>query len=777
MSPSRLLLPGPPEPADSQWRKRIGKILQKAYNEERLTLYEHEVYKILEILEIPVPPYSLIQKESEITRELLAGFGSPRVVLKIVSSGITHKGERGGVKILHKDLDFIRYSWLEMTGKIRREGYPVHGALLTEWVDYSPELGNELLIGLKESDTFGPVISFSKGGADAEHFAAHFSPPNLILPPLSSEWARALLASTVIQKKYLHEGKDDYIAGILKVILRFSLLSTAFSEFFPASGGFSLKELEINPFVFNRDRKLIALDGFASFIPRREDRSLPEPDRKSRRYRNLEAFFSPKGIAVVGVSTSDPEKPGNIIASNLLKLNREDVRCINPRGGTTVLEGKEFPLYPSLKALPEPVDLIIVTVPAAAAGEVVKEAIALPCRGILLIPGGFSETSHDRGPEEEILRLCREKDIRIMGPNCLGVIYAGDGGQDKGINTFFIPETKFHPDLSQERNMALFSQSGALGLVELSELRHAVSPKVVVSYGNQLDVDPCDLIRYWGNDPDIRVIGLYMEGLKPGAGRRLFNIGSRGLAGKCRAPIVVYKAGRTREGQKATQSHTARMAGEYAVAKAAMKQAGLIVAQTMAEHLGYIKTFAMLHDRKVTGKRVAVITNAGYEKANAADNLKDMELAELDEKTSEELKKILPPFVTVESLLDLTPMVGDRVFVQAADLLLASDQVDALLISIVPHSGAIHTTDEEISNYPDHIAKGIVKLAVRYDKPFVVSLTATSGPDSSYNRMGKILECGGVPVYLSAEEGMLFLSEYIRYYLIRRQNRLEEWIK
>lgn len=762
--------------SDPLWQEKIQSVLKEAVKDRRKELYEYEVYRILEILEIRTPLHVLIRREEEITREQLSRFGSSRVVLKVVSPSVIHKEKLGGVKILHKDLDFIRYSFKTMIDRFRAEDYTVEGAILVEMVDYSPELGNEVMIGFRESETFGPVISFSKGGSDAEHFANHFSPPNLVLPPITTEWARALLSSTVIQKKYEMEGKQDYMDQILDVKLKLSALSTTFSSFFPSLSSFVLKEFEINPFVFNRDRRMIALDGYAVFSDKREDMALPEKERETPHFRNMDAFFRPEGVAVVGVSSSDTNRPGNIIASNLLKLKRQDIYCVNPRGGSALIEGQEMPLYTSLKDLPAEVELVVVTVPAGAAKSVVEEAVEISCKAILLIPGGFSESSHDKGPEEDILRLCRQKDIRIMGPNCLGVVYAG-GPEEKGINTFFIPETKFHLNLSKNRNMALFSQSGALGLVELSELRHAVSPKVVVSYGNQLDVDPCDLIRFWGDDPDIRVIGVYIEGFQPGAGRRFFNIGSRGLADQSRVPIVVYKAGRTQEGKMATQSHTASIAGEYAVAKAAMKQAGFIVADTMAEHLGYIKTFSMLHDRKVSGNRTAVITNAGYEKANAADNLRDLVLAELNLKTQEKLREILPPFVTIETLLDLTPMVGDEVFVKAIDLLLESDEVDSLLVSIVPHSGYLHTTDKEIESYPHHIARGIVETAAKYKKPLVVSLTATSGIDSSYNRMGQFMESGGVPVYLTAEEGMRFLGEFVRYHLIREQNRLEEWIK
>ena len=390
--------------------------------------------------------------------------------------------------------------------------------------------------------------------------------------------------------------------------------------------------------------------------------------------------------------------------------------CVNPKGGSTEIEGQNVPLYQSLQNLPVPVELVVVTVPAGAARAVVEEAVSISCKAILLIPGGFSETSHDKGPEEEILRLCREKDIRIMGPNCLGVVYAGNSSEEgmkyllhsgEEVPSGPFPGPEYGP-LQPERR---------LGLVELSELRHAVSPKVVVSYGNQLDVDPCDLIRFWGDDPDIRLSVCTLRDFSPGRAG-VFSISAPGgWQIRTGVPIVVYKAGRTQEGQMATQSHTASIAGEYAVAKAAMKQAGLIVADTMSEHLGYIKTFSMLHDCRVRGNRTAVITNAGYEKANAADNLKDLVLANLGAETSDRLRALLPSFVTVETLLDLTPMIGDEVFVKAIDLLLASEEVDALLVSIVPHSGYLHTTDEEIACYPDHIAKGITEVAARIKNP------------------------------------------------------------
>ncbi|HAK44807.1 MAG TPA: hypothetical protein DCO79_02645 [Spirochaeta sp.] len=475
-------------------------------------------------------------------------------------------------------------------------------------------------------------------------------------------------------------------------------------------------------------------------------------------------------MAVVGVSRSDPNSPGTVIAANMLKIGRDDLFCVNPKGGNVDIADFEVKLYNNLSSLPAVPELVIVTVPAEASLAVVKEAAGLGCKNLLLIPGGFTESGRS-DLEDQIAEIAADAGIRVMGPNCLGILYA-DEEPAKGLNTFFIPETKFKLDLEREKNIALFSQSGALGLVELTNLKDSVCPKVAVSYGNQLDVDPGDLVEYFQDESGIKAIGIYIEGFKPGAGRRFFEITRRS-----RIPIVIYKAGRTAAGQMATQSHTASMAGEYAVARAAMKQAGLVVADTMADHLGCLKIFAMLHGKKVGGRQTAVVTNAGYEKANAADNLKELELAELSGKTSSMLAEALPSFVTVEPLLDLTPMVDDEIFARSVELMLDAPEVDAVCVSIVPHAGMIHTTDDEVDSYEGNLGARLAKIAAASDKPMVVSLTATGGGDNIFGRMIEVMDSGGLPTYLSAEQAMSYLNEFVRYHYIRQQNLIDEWMK
>jgi len=757
------LRPGENQP----WVRTVETILENASAEGRQQLFEHEVYEILTEFQIKTPTYIIARDEKDITHSTLSVFSSDRIVLKVISSAIVHKQKAGGIQIVYKDLDFVKYSVREMRQRFGEKNLAVEGMLLVEYVDYSKDLGNEILLGFRESMAFGPVISFSKGGTDAEHFAGHFSPPNLILPPLDRQWANALMSSTHISGKYLAEGHADYISKIVDAEVNFSALAGSFSNFFSSPTQFVLTEFEINPLVFDTNGNLIAIDGYATFCRK----SKKPADMSVRAKETLRPLFEPTGIAVVGLSTSDSSKAGNIIVKNLIDLKREDVYCVNIKGGKTEISGRSMVLYKSVADIPDPLDLAIVTVPAEATVSVVEDCAKKGVKAILLIPGGFSETRKNRDLEEKILVVARKNEMRIMGPNCLGVVYAGDRDHP-GLNTFFIPEEKFKVNLEQEKNVAILSQSGAVGIMEIYNLRSAISPKVIVSYGNQLDIDPSDLVQYFEEDPMVDVIGLYIEGFNPAAGRKFFDITSQ-----CRKPIVVYKAGRTEAGQMATRSHTASIAGEYEVARAAMKQAGLIVADSMIDHGDFVKTFALLHKFKVAGDRVAVIANAGYEKTYAADNLRDLVLAELDSQTVEKLKGIIPPYVNAEPLLDLTAMVSDEQFERCIDIMLSSPAVDALCISIVPQAQLLHTTDEEIEHYEKNIAARIVETVHKHNKPTVVSVNVVSGADAVYNRFGQVIDSGGVPTYLTAERAMVCLNAFIRYHLVKERGIINEWLR
>ncbi len=746
----------------------IDGILADAAANGRHMLFEHEVYRILQTLGLQTPRAVMIREARAIAPHTLAQFTGARIAMKVAAAGMTHKMAAGGIRMVPKDLEFVRYTFERLMATAGERGYRPAGILLVEHIDYSRELGNEILLGFRESEAFGPLISFSKGGSDAEHFARHFSPPNLILAPIDQSWARALLNSTHIYQKYMEEGHRPYIQAIVQAGVQMSELAVNFSRFFPAETRFVIEEFEINPFVFDAAGRFLALDGLATFAPRT---AMGAPAITGDDD-TLRPFFDPRGIAVVGISRSDANKPANIIVNNLERLGRRDYYGVNPKGGQVRIAGREQPLYPSLQAIDDPVELAVIAVPASQAPAVVEDCAANGVRAILLLSGGFSEVRGADDMDARILATVRGHGMRLIGPNCLGVLCSGEGA-GSGLNTFFVPEDKFQIDLQKNAKVAILSQSGALGMTEIYNLRNALSPRVIVSYGNQLDVDPGDLIRYLDRDPSIDVIACYIEGFKPGGGRKFFDI-----AAGVRKPIIVYKAGRTAEGRRATETHTASIAGEYEVAKAAMKQAGLIVAETMIDHGDFIKTFALLSDFEVSGRRIAIIANAGYEKTDAADNLGALEVAVFDPETEDALRAVLPPYVNVDPLLDLTPMAGDETFEHCIRTVLASPQVDALVVSVVPHSSLLHTTDEEIARDEEaHLAARIVRLVHRYRKPTAVSVNVAFGAGAVYNRFGQLLDSGGVPTFLTASRAMACLNAFIRYRLIRREEKREEWLK
>ncbi len=745
----------------------VERILRHAHNQGRHMLFEYEVYTVLAAMGFSVPIHLLVTAEDQISLAMLAPFHRDRIVAKVVASEVTHKANAGGVRVVANDPDKLRECYADMVKGFADRGIRVQGILLVEWIRYSRELGNEVLLGFRESEAFGPVISLSKGGTDAEHFAAHFSPANLILAPIDRQWAEALLASTHIYEKYMHKGQAHFVARCVDAGVSFSELALSFSNYFSSPTQFVITEFEVNPFVFTPDGGFMALDGWACF----EMRQTASIGNGLAPKKSIAPFFEPRGIAVVGVSTHDATKPGHIIFSNLLKLGREDVYAVNPKQGQLETAGRRVPVFASVDAIEAPVDLAIVTVPADTTLPVVEACARKGVKAVILIPGGFSEIDRHHDIEQKILALARANHFRMMGPNCLGIIYAGSENRP-GINSFFVSEDKFSLSFENETNVALLTQSGALGFIEIENLKNAISPKVIVSYGNQLDVDLCDLVNFFQDDPNVDVVGCYIEGFKPYAGRCFFDI-----AGRNTKPVIVYKAGRTDAGRKAAKSHTASIAGEYDVAKAAMKQAGLVVADTLLDHGDLVKTFALLSGFKVQGNRLAVIANAGYEKTIAADNLGRMQVAELDGETLATLGRILPSIAVPDPLLDLTPMADEATFEGCIQSMLASKAVDALMISVVPHSALLHTTDKEIKHNPDNIATRIIRLVHQFNKPVVVSVNVVYGADLRYNTLGKSLDSGGVPTFLSADRAMFCLNTFVQYWLMRRTGNKVEWLK
>ncbi len=739
----------------------VDEILATAATSGRSHLFEHEVYRILQSLGLQVPTFLFLPSPEHLTGGMLCEFGTEHLILKVVSGDIPHKSRVGGVKKVVRDRERIRVRMRRMQEEILAQPcYAQHppridGFLLTSYVEYSKDLGNEVLIGIKENRAFGPEISFSKGGTDAEHFAKHFSSPNVRLLPLAREDCRSLLGTTGIILKYIAENNLDYVDMIGDALFNLNLLITHYSSLNPLPPQYIFSEFEINPFVIDNERNLVAIDGLAHFLP--ADRRLDL--LRGPNTTGLDHTFRPQGIVVVGVSATDNSKTGNNIAKLLHDLGRRDLYLVNVKGGTAHISHRDFPLYTSLHDIPQPVDMVVVTVPAKLAPFVVEEAKAKGARSIVLIPGGFGEVAGGQSLEKQILDIVAGTGIRVIGPNCLGIFHAPTANHP-GLNTLFIPQEKLEYRPKIESNVALLTQSGALGVTELDKLKSAIYPRVVVSYGNQLDVDPGDLAAYFLEDPEIDVLAFYIEGFKPCGGRKFFD-----AVKPANKPVIVYKAGRTDAGSRAAASHTASMTGDYKVALAAMEQAGAIVAEHILDHKDLIKIFALMGNKTVRGRRVAGVVNAGFESTYAADSIGGLELAQFTPGTEAKLRGVLPPFVSVNPFLDLTPMADDALFERCIELLLGDTGVDCLFISIVPHTVMLHTKHEEMEKDKENIAYRIIRQGRKSDKPIVVSINA----GTMYSVFAETVEEGGVPTYTTAERAMTALNRLVDYQLRRRQ--------
>ena len=750
-------------------REGIDQIFRNAAADGRRMLYEHEVYGVLRLLDLAVPEFILIEHVAELTEEQLKPFGR-EVVVKIVSPWIAHKQKVGGVKVVsNTGALFIQFVMTrmkeEVLGHFPATDPPViKGFLIEEYIDFSQALGYETLIGIKEDPAFGPVLTLSRGGDDAEFFARYYDPANSFLPPLDSVTALRMLQTLHIRHKFEAIGHPEYLDYMARAVVNLSALATAYSRVDTATPQYIIETFEVNPFVITRDHRLVALDGYAQFEP-----ASGVDDRVTGlALTNLDSFSTPRGIAVVGVS-ADPSKYslGREIAMLLHDLNRTDLFLVNPKGGSLELNGTTFPLYESPALLPQPVDLMVYTAPAQYMLDFIRQLADEPDtrrpRGLIMIPGIPADL--DYAAFAQRLATLVPAGLRIIGPNCMGVYFAPDQS-NPGVNTLFIREQRLELKSSQFSNTVLLTQSGAFSVTAIDKLRNARVFQAIVSFGNKFDVKITDLMSYFAASPRIDVIALYIEGLDRGEGRRFFE-----LAGTIPKPIIVYKAGRTLAGARAAASHTASMTGSYEVFGAACRQAGVILAENLEDHYNYIRTFSLLSRRPPRGNRVAGVVNAGFESTVGADELKNLAQAKLGPETVVRLNRInrFGLVDTTAPFLDITPMADDRMYAEFVEAILEDANVDCVFVAIVPHTPSLKT-GPEVCHDPDGLAWQLVELYRKYPKPLVVSVNA----GRYYQEFVSVMEENGIPVFTDIRSTINSLDQFVRYHVKGKNLNLGE---
>ena len=408
-----------------------------------------------------------------------------------------------------------------------------------------------------------------------------------------------------------------------------------------------------------------------------------------KRVRGMTSFFEPRSIVVAGVST-DPNKLGSIIFANLIENQRKGilkapVYALNPARDRI----GDQPCYPSIGALPETPELLIVAVPESQTLALVRAAAGAGVRAAVIITGGYAEIG--RGDvQREIAKVAAKHGMRILGPNTIGLVDTWSG-----VDSLFLRPTKTLPDGSQIVSMlkplkgevAIVTQSGHLGEVVAEELAASgVGVRAIVGTGNQLDVSVQDVIEYFAEDIHTRVISVYLEGVRDG--RQFMEVAARAVR---RKPLVVFKVGKTGVGARAALTHTASLVGDYEVYQAALRQLGVVEAHSLQELLDFSVSLLMLPPTK--GRRLAIVTNAGGVGAVAADEAANIGL-QVEPLTDEAKRKILSTFageafVSNASLgnpVDLTASVSSDQFVKVVQLVAARPEYDLLLALPTHHA-------------------------------------------------------------------------------------------
>jgi acetyltransferase len=379
-------------------------------------------------------------------------------------------------------------------------------------------------------------------------------------------------------------------------------------------------------------------------------------------------FFNPSGVAIIGAS-ADPHKLSHGILRNALRHGfRGAVHPVNPR----VARILGLPCYPDIAAVPDPVELAVLVLPAAMCLDVLDACGQRGIRAAVVISGGFREVGPEGAAlEEELLATARKHNMRLIGPNCVGTLDA-----HTGLNTTFI-RTMPRPGA-----IAFVSQSGAIcgGILEWTAGK-GIGFSRFATLGNAADLTETDMILDLADDPHTKVIVAYIEAIRDG--RRFIDVASQVTPHK---PILVIKAGRTQAGTRAVSSHTGSLAGEMAAYDAAFKQAGVIRVDSVEELFN--NALALAYGPLLRGRRVAVVTNAGGPASLAADAIEQVGLVmpPTPEATRARLAAFTHPEAQLGNPVDMLGGAEAAHFEQAVAVLLADDSYDAVLPILVPQA-------------------------------------------------------------------------------------------
>ena len=657
----------------------VRQILDRVKADKRSSLTAPEGKLVCDAYGIAVPKEGVAKSAGDAAK-IATGMGFP-VVMKIVSPDILHKTEAGGVMVdvktaadVEKNYETILANAKKYKSDAKIEGIQVQQMLLG---------GQEVIVGAVTDGSFGKLVAFGLGGVLVEVL----KDITFRLAPATKQDALSMLDG--IQAHEMLKGvrgsdpaNRDAIADI---IVNVSRLITDFPE---------IAEMDLNP-VFATRTDAIAADvrivvDFAPKPPR------PRPQHDDI-VRQMNRIMKPKAVAVIGASAENG-KIGNSVMKNLINGGYQgEIYPIHPKADEIM--GKK--VYKSVKDVPGEIDIAVFAIPASLVAPALIECGEKKIVGAILIPSGYAETGNMKG-QEEIQAIGQKYGIRLMGPNIYGFYY-----------THANLCATFCTAYDVKGSAALSSQSGGIGMAIIGFSRSAkMGVSAIVGLGNKSDIDEDDLLTFFEQDDNTRIIAQHCEDLKDG--RAFAEVAKRVSRKK---PVVVLKAGRTSAGAKAASSHTGALAGDDKIYEDVFNQSGVIRARSLRDMLEFARGIPVLPTPK--GENVVIITGAGGSGVLLSDACVDnkLSLMTIPPDLDAAFRKFIPPFGAAGNPVDITGGEPPITYVNTVKLGLEDPRIHALIL------GYWHT----IVTPPMVFAKNMVEVknamkAKGIEKPIVASL-------------------------------------------------------
>ena len=691
--------------SDAAKKAKVRAILDavKASGRDALTAPEGKL--VCDAYGIAVPQEGVATSAKE-AQTMAAAMGFP-VVMKIVSPDILHKTEAGGVIVGVKSADEATKAYDTIIANAKKYKSDAH--VLGVQVQQMLKGGQEVIIGAVTDDSFGKLVAFGLGGVLVEVL----KDITFRLAPASREDAFSMLDGIQAAEMLKGVRGSDPVDrnALADLIVGVSQLVSDFPE---------ISEMDLNPVFASKDSAIAAdvriVVDFAVKVPRYR----PSEEDVLVAMRRI---MQPKSVAVIGASSEDG-KIGNSVMKNLINGGyKGNIYPIHPKA-TEILGYKA---YKSVKDVPGEIDTAVFAIPAKFVAGALTECGEKKIAGAVLIPSGFAETG-EHEMQEQLVAIGRKYNIRLMGPNIYGFYYT-----PANLCATFCTSSDV------KGSAALSSQSGGIGMAIIGFSRSAkMGVSAIVGLGNKSDIDEDDLLIFFEQDENTKVIAQHCEDLKDG---RAFAEVARRVSKK--KPVIVLKAGRTSAGAKAASSHTGALAGNDKIYEDVFNQCGVIRARSLRELLEFARGVPVLPTPK--GENVVIITGAGGSGVLLSDACVDnnLSLMPMPDDLDAAFRKFIPPFGAAGNPVDITGGEPPATYKNTVLLGLQDERIHALIL------GYWHT----IITPPMVFAKIIVEArdemrAKGIEKPIVASLAG----DVEVEEAAQYLYEHGIPAYAYSTE-------------------------